>query len=398
MPFKEAHVVDIRERFVVESYRTPRSFSAVCDRYGISRNTGYKWRRRYAAGGRLALEDQARIPNSCPWATPAEVVEAILKVRRTYPDYGAKKIAWYLERHRPELPLPSLTTIHNILTRHDLVLPRRPRMRRWHPGRPLTRADEPNESWTIDYKGEFRLGDGLLCYPLTTKDLCSRMLLGCKGLTSTKTVPAKQALKRLFQTYGLPLRIRSDNGTPFASNALGRLSTLSVWLIQLGVRPELIEPASPYQNGSHENMHIHLKRRTARKPRANLRAQQRAFDSFRSEYNTIRPHEALGGLVPADLYRPSPRPFPKTLAPITYPEHFVIRRVSTNGGIRWMNHWVNVSHLLAELPIGFEEVDHGLFDVFFGPVWLGQFVEAKRRIVDAHGRVKRNTKIRSKRP
>lgn len=267
--------------------------------------------------------------------------------------------------------------------------PRRKRLRRWHPGRPSTSALEPNAIWTIDYKGQFRLGNGVLCYPLTTQDMFSRFLLGCRSLTSTELVPARRVLERLFREFGLPQRIRSDNGAPFASNALGRLSTLSVWFIRLGILPELIEPSSPYQNGKHENMHGHLKRRTARKPHASLPSQQRAFDAFRSEYNAVRPHEALDGRVPASLYQPSPRPFPGRLCPITYPEHFEVRRVSHNGGIRWFNDWVNVSHLLAEQPIGFEPIDCGLFDVYFGPVWLGPFVEAKRRIIDSRGNEKR---------
>jgi putative transposase len=202
-------------------------------------------------------------------------------------------------------------------------------------------------------------------------------------------VPTQKVLERLFREYGLPQRIRSDNGTPFASNALGRLSTLSVWFIRLGITPELIETSSPYQNGKHENMHGHLKRRTARKPRASIPAQQRAFDAFQAEYNTVRPHEALDGRVPASLYQPSPTPYPKRLRPITYPDHFEVRRVSRNGGIRWFNDWVNVSHLIAGQPIGFEPLDYGLFNVYFGPVWLGHFVEEKRRIVDSKGRVKR---------
>jgi putative transposase len=179
------------------------------------------------------------------------------------------------------------------------VEPRRRRVRRWHPGRPSTSAGEPNAIWTIDYKGQFRLGDGVLCYPLTTQDMFSRYLLGCRSLTSTELVPARKVLVRLFREHGLPERIRSDNGTPFASNALGRLSTLSVWFIRLGIIPELIEPSSPHQNGKHENMHGHLKRRTALVPRASIRAQQLTFDDYRTEYNTVRPHEALDGRVPA---------------------------------------------------------------------------------------------------
>jgi putative transposase len=389
MPFKEARVMDERQRFIDELQLSLRSFSETCRRFGISRKTGYKWLERFEQDGRSGLQDRGRSPQSCPWATPPDVREAILEVRKDYPDYGAKKIRWYLEDHRPELTLPSRTTIHNIIDREGLVQPRRPRVRRWHPGRPWTLAEEPNAIWTIDYKGQFRLGNGVLCYPLTTQDMFSRYLLGCRGLTSTALVPTQKVLERLFREHGLPQRIRSDNGTPFASNALGRLSTLSVWFIRLGITPELIEPSSPYQNGKHENMHGHLKRRTARKPRASIPAQQRAFDAFQAEYNTVRPHEALEGRVPASLYQPSPTPYPKRLPPITYPEHFEVRRVSRNGGIRWFNDWVNVSHLIAGQPIGFEPLDYGLFNVYFGPVWLGRFVEEKRRIVDSKGRVKR---------
>jgi putative transposase len=193
----------------------------------------------------------------------------------------------------------------------------------------------------------------------------------------------------LFREHGLPERIRSDNGAPFASNALGRLSQLTMWFIRLGIITELIEPASPQQNGKHENMHLVLKRQATRPPKANRRAQQRVLNNFQYEYNWIRPHEALGGALPSDLYRSSSRPYPRRLEPITYPDHFEVRRVSRNGGIKWFDQWVNVSHLLGEEYIGMEEVDAGLFDVYFGPVWLGRFVEAKVRIIDGEGRTAR---------
>ena len=194
---------------------------------------------------------------------------------------------------------------------------------------------------------------------------------------------------RLFRRYGLPERIRTDNGAPFASNALGRLSTLSVWWVRLGIRPELIEPAHPEQNGRHERMHKTLKAETARPPRRTLAAQQRRFDWFRQRYNTERPHEALGQRLPASLYQASPRPYPTTLLPITYPGHYEVRRVSRNGGIRWGSRWVNVSHVLAELDVGFEEIDDGLWEVYFGPVWLGRLHETTCRIVDHLGRAAR---------
>ena len=391
MPFTETDIVDERTRFVEDTHRSLHSFTWLCQHYGISRKTGYEWLDRWRTHGPEGLRNRSSRPEHCPWATPREVVEAILGVRRTYTDYGAKKIRWYLEKHRAELVLPSRTTIHNILCRHDLVPKRRKRTRRWHPGRPDTVADVPNRSWSADFKGEFRTRDGRYCYPLTVQDMHSRFLLACRGRVDVSIDGVIPVFTRLFRQFGLPERIRTDNGTPFASNALGRLSRLSVWFVQLGIIPDLIEPASPQQNGKHENMHLVLKRRTTRPPRSNMRTQQRAFRDFQAEFNHIRPHEALDGAVPADLYSPSPRPFPKTLEPLTYPGHFETRLVSSNGGIRWYAKRIPVSRLLAGLDVGLEQVDHGLFDVYFGPIWLGRFVEPKHLIFDSLGRGKRRT-------
>ena len=385
MPFRETHVVEERRRFIEEVNRSLRSFSEVCRRYGISRKTGYKWLNRWEAEGPPGLEDRPSRPSSSPWVTPPEVAEAILGVRKRYPDYGAKKIRWYLEKHRPELRLPSRTTIHNLIAREGLVEPRRKRLRRWHPGFAGTVAEEPNGIWSTDFKGEFPTGDGQMCYPLTVQDVHSRYLLECRSCAGPTIDGVWPLFTRLFKKHGLPRRIRSDNGTPFASNSLGRLSRLSVWFVELGIIPEFIEPASPHQNGTHENMHLVLKRRTTRPASANHQAQDRAFDRFRREYNRIRPHEALDGQVPADLYESSPRPFPKKLEPVEYPGHFEKRLVSRNAGIRWYTRRVVVSSILAGRYVGLEEIDHGLFDVYFGPVWLGRFIERKNVIIDAKG-------------
>lgn len=231
--------------------------------------------------------------------------------------------------------------------------------------------------------------DGQLCYPLTVQDMHSRFVLACHGRPDVTIDGVIPVFTRLFQELGLPDRIRTDNGTPFASNALGRLSRLSVWFVRLGILPQFIEPGCPQQNGKHENMHLVLKRKTTRPPRANMRAQQRAFQCFLAEYNHIRPHEALDGALPADLYTPSTRPFPTTLEPITYPGHFETRLVSGNGGIRWYHHRVPVSQLLKGQYIGLEEVDQGLFNVYFGPIWLGRFIEQKRLTVDSPNNGKR---------
>jgi putative transposase len=245
---------------------------------------------------------------------------------------------------------------------------------------------EANGVWTADFKGHFRTRDGYYCYPLTVVDGYSRFLLGCQSLLSTRIELAKPVFRRLFLEYGLPRIIRTDNGVPFATTALGRLSTLSVWWIRLGIRPELIEPAHPQQNGRHERMHRTLKAEATRPPCANRGAQQARFNRFRAEYNDVRPHEAIGQQVPASLYTPSPRRLPDKLPALEYPTHFEVRLVSNNGGIRWSCEWVNVTHTLGGEYVGLEEVGDGLWDVYFGPLKLGRMDERTKRIEDKNGR------------
>jgi hypothetical protein len=245
---------------------------------------------------------------------------------------------------------------------------------------------KPNEIWTADFKGHFRTGNGLYCYPLTIKDGFSRYLLDVKAFLSPSHQLTKPAFERLFKEYGLPQIIRTDNGAPFASIAIGRLSQLSVWWIRLGIFPELIEPGHPEQNPRHERMHRTLKDDTTKPPSEDHHTQQKRFDRFRQLYNHERPHESLGQQTPASFYHPSERSFPNRLPKIEYPGHYEVRRVSRNGGIRWNSKWVCVSHVLAEEFVGFDEVDDGLWEVFYGPVRLGRFNERNSKIEDDQGR------------
>ena len=386
MPWKETSVMDARVRFVADVAREHFSVSELCRRHGISRKVGYKWLRRYQTEGVDGLKDHSRRPQHSPHATPEPITDAILKLRRRRPHWGARKLLNRLQREHPRWTLPHPTTAHELLKRHGLVPAPRRRTRRAHPGRPTTPMTAPNEIWTADFKGQFKTRNGLYCYPLTIQDGFSRYLLGCRGLLEPTTVGTRRAFERLFRQYGLPLIIRTDNGTPFASHALGRLSSLSVWWVRLGIFPELIEPASPHQNGRHERMHRTLKKETAIPPAPNLRAQQQRFDRFRHEFNEERPHEALGQRLPSELYSASARPFPRRLPPLVYPAHYEVRLVSNNGGIRWGNKRVPVSHLLAQQYVGLEEVDDGRWVVYFGPVVLGWFEERELRIVDHRGR------------
>jgi transposase InsO family protein len=381
--------MQLRRQFVqdVQSGATP--MTELCVAYGISRKTGYKWLARFDADGIAALADRSRRPHSSPHATPVELVRALLEARHRHPTWGPRKLLRILRQQRYDAPWPARSTMALHLQRAGLVVtPRRVR-RPGHPGRPQAPMDAPSAIWSADFKGQFRLGDGQVCYPLTFADGYSRMLLGCQALTGVTAAESQPVFRHLFRTYGLPARIRSDNGVPFATQALGRWSPLSVWWIRLGVLPDLIEPASPQQNGRHERMHRTLKRDTARPPQHSRRAQQRRFDAWRREFNELRPHEALGDATPASRYAPSPRPYPTRLAPLEYPAHYERRLVSRNGGIRWHARWVNVSQTLGGEYLGLVEIDDGEWDVYFGPLRLGRFHERTYLLEDALGRHRR---------
>lgn len=381
--------MDQRVQFIADYHRDVFDVAELARRYGISRKTAYKWLDRYASGGPAALCDQSRRPQHSPHAISETVAAALVEVRQRHPTWGAKKLLKIVATRHPTWVLPARSTVCNLLDRAGLVTTTRRRPVPTHPGRPLIPMTAPNGTWTADFKGHFKTRDGVYCYPLTIVDGCSRYLLACQGLLSTAIAVSRPIFLRLFQEYGLPQVLRTDNGVPFATTALGRLSTLSVWWIRLGILPELIAPASPQQNGRHERMHRTLKAEATRPPSGNLQAQQTRFNRFRHEYNHERPHEALQQETPASCYTASARPLPSRLAPLEYPGHFEVRLVSRNSGIRWNRHWVCVTHTLAGEYVGLEEVGDGLWDVYFGPVKLGRMDERILRITDHKGRTVR---------
>lgn len=378
--------MDERLKFIADYAQGEQGLAELCRKYGVSRKTGYKWLDRYDGEGPSGLLDRSRRPQTCPHRTDEDIEAALIQLRQRHPTWGAKKLLQVLAQREPDWPLPSRSTCCDLLLRNGLITHRRRRRIAVHPGRPLTRMNEPNAVWTADFKGHFKTRDGLYCYPLTVVDGYSRFLLGCQGLLSTQVDLARPVFQRLFLEYGLPRIIRTDNGVPFATTALGRLSTLSVWWIRLGIRPELIEPAHPEQNGSHERMHRTLKAEATRPPSANRGAQQARFTRFRREYNEVRPHEAIGQRPPASLYRSSARELPTKLPSLEYPAHFEVRLVSNNGGIRWNSEWVNVTQTLGGEYVGLEEVGDGLWDVYFGPLKLGRMDERRKQIEDKQGR------------
>jgi transposase InsO family protein len=291
-----------------------------------------------------------------------------------------------LGRRGTERSLPSIPTAARILAREGLVKPRR-RHRRAHPGCPKSIPQGPNDIWPADYKGQFRLKNGNYCFPLTVSDLSSRYLLGCDAHPTISLERTFTHFKGLFETYGLPHRIRTDNGVPFASNALARLSQLSVWFIKLGIYPELIEPGKPHQNGVHERMHRTLKQEATIPPAASLRGQQRKLDRFREEFNQERPHEELGMKRPAEVYEPSSRALPRRVEPYEYPGHYLVRRVSRSGTIRVLHRQIFVSNTLQEDYVGLEEVDDGVYDLYFCFYQIGRYELRKNKINDVVSRV-----------
>lgn len=389
MPWSQTSPMDQRTQFIADFLRGSLSITDLCALYGVSRKTGYKWIDRYLRQGPAGLEERTRRPELSPNATAPEIVEALLEVRRRHPSWGGKKLLTKVHQRHPRWDLPHRSTVCDILKRSGLVKTKSTRRRIGHPGKPTTTVLAPNELWGADFKGQFKTRDGLYCYPLTVTDQYSRFLLGCQGLHTTAVADSKAVFTRIFKEYGLPRRIRTDNGVPFATNTLARLSSLSAWWIRLGILPELIEPGCPQQNGRHERMHKTLKAEATKPPAANLQAQQRKFNNFQEEFNNDRPHEALDQNTPASVYTASARKMPDKLPPLEYPDRFEVRYVSANGGIRWSNAWVNVSSVCIGEYVGLEEIADGIWDVYFGPLKIGRLHERCMRIEDAYGRLKR---------
>jgi len=368
--------MDERLRFVRDALSDRFTMSELCARYGVSRRVGYKWLARYDAEGRRGLADRSRAPHRCPHKLPDRVTELLVAAREAHPHWGARKLLAYLAPRHPQIDdWPAPSTAADLLARRGLVQHRRRRRAPVHPGvvRPDTAA--PNDLWTADFKGQFRTGDGRYCYPLTIADQHTRYLLVCHGLLSTETVTAKPVFERAFRAYGLPIAIRTDNGVPFATQAIHGLSYLNVWWMRLGIVHQRICPGCPQENGAHERMHRTLKRQAVRPVRATCAAQQRNFDAFRREYNTERPHERLGQRTPASRYLASPRPYPERLTPLEYPGHVVVKKVTTGGTFRFQTRLLYLAKAMVDQHIGLEETDDGIWAIHFNTVLLATFDE-----------------------
>jgi len=389
MPWLETNAMSERARFVIAVREHGMSIAAACREFGVSRPSGYKWLKRYDEGGVAALADQSRAPKSSPQATPEAVIQQVVEAREKHPDWGPKKLRAYLSALDKRTPWPAASTMGDLLTQRGLVEPRT--QRRKPPAlstTPLSHADRPNALWSGDFKGQFRLGCGEYCYPLTATDNFSRKIFACEGLTGTEGAGAIPVFDRVFREEGLPEAIRTDNGPPFATNSLGGLSELSVWWLKLGIRHERIAPGHPEQNGRHERMHLTLKRATTRPAGFDATEQQARFDQFRREFNDERPHEALNMKTPASVHTRSERSYDGHTPEPEYPNDDVVLRVRSTGQLQFGGDAITVGKPLAGQLLGLLELDDDCWLVNFASVELGIFRRGDTRVesLDEPGR------------
>ena len=366
MPWKETNPMDERLMMMSDWFGGEYSVTELSLIYGVSRKTIYKWTSRYSEYGIDGLMERGRAPHAHPNRTDEEIVRLLMQAKRKHMSWGPKKLIAALRMREPEVSWPSVSTAEKWLKRNGLVKKRRYRRRVPPYSEPFLNCDKPNKVWSADYKGQFRTGDGHLCYPLTISDNTSRYLLSCRGLHSPCYADTRQWFEWTFREYGLPEAIRSDNGTPFAGRGLTGLSRLSVWWIKLGIRPERIEAGKPCQNGRHERMHRTLKEDTANPPASSLNAQQERFEEFKRQYNEDRPHEALGQRPPITAYELSGRRYPERAREPQYDEGTEIRRVKRGGEIIFKGSNYFVTEVLAGEQVGLEEVSDGCYEVRFG--------------------------------
>lgn len=379
MPWRETNTMEQRTLFLTAWLSQRFSKTDLCRQFGISRPTGDKWIKRHQQVGFEGLSELSRRPHHSPNATPQWIVEWLVAERLKRPDWGAKKLLDLFARRFPEAKCPADSTGDLILLRAGLVKPRKRKRRVSADPLPFGDCVAPNQVWCVDFKGQFALGNGKLCYPLTVSDQFSRFLLMCQGLKSTQASPVIAQFERLFDEFGLPWAIRSDNGSPFASTALGGLSRLSKWWVDLGIQPQRIEPGKPQQNGQHERMHRSLKARLT-KLEQDFAAQQIVLDDFRREYNYERAHEGLGRQVPADGYAPSTRPYTGKIEPYDYGDGVELRQVKLNGEIKWRGRAYYLSQVLAGETVAFVPYADGLWHIYYRFHFLAEMDERQQKI------------------
>lgn len=369
MPWESCSVMDQKMAFIAACLAGDTPMTVLCERFGVSRHTGYVWLGRYRAEGPSGLEERSRAPHRHGRAMSAEVAVRIIEARKARPFWGPKKLLPVLAEQHPDLAWPSPSAASDLLRREGLSQPRRRRRRVLTVEQPFAEVAGPNDLWCIDFKGWFRTGDGRRCDPLTVSDAWSRYLLDVQVVKPVSGA-VQARMDRLFKEHGLPLAIRSDNGPPFASTGAGGLTRVSARWVKLGIGLDRIEPGKPQQNGRHERMHGTLKAEACSPPEVTPRLQQRRFEAFRHDYNHERPHESLGQTPPARHYAPSPRPFPSKLEDPVYAADEQVRRVRSAGEIKWKGSLLFVSEALVGEAVALRQREDGHWQVRFADVPL----------------------------
>jgi putative transposase len=380
MPWKVSSVMEERLRFILEYEAGEESMTELCQRYDISRETGYVTLRRYRALGLRGVLPRSHAAQRHPNQMAEEIEQQVLELRQAHMRWGPRKLKHILERDEPGRSWPAASTIGALLKREGLVVARKKRLHTAPYTEPLAHAGEANRVWCADFKGWFRTADGERIDALTISDAYSRYLLRCQVVEKTNTERVQAIFEAAFREFGMPEAIRTDNGPPFASPAVGGLSRLAVWWIKLGIVPERIEAGHPEQNGRHERMHRTMEEEVAQPAAANRRQQQEAQERFRQEYNEVRPHEALGMQTPAAVYRSSARRFPSRVPEPEYPESMLVRSVRSHGHIRWKHHDVFLSEVLWGENVGLLPEDGRWFTIYFAQLPLARFDSQTLRV------------------
>lgn len=383
MPWLETEPMNERLKFIAAYLNNEdATFTELCEGFNISTKTGYKHLNRFKAEGIDGLKERSSRPLHNANRMPELIEENILTVKQHHPTWGAKKVLNWLKQEQSHIQWPAKSTIDDLFKRHHLIKPRK-RKRQVAPyTEPFLLCQSPNDVWSIDYKGHFKLGNKEYCYPLTVTDNFSRYLLAVEGSKRISLEQTQGVLTLLFSEFGLPLAIRSDNGVPFAGTGLGGLSQLAIWLIKLGIVPERIRKGHPEENGRHERMHFTLKQETALPPQYDQKKQQACFNKFKTIFNEERPHEGINFNRPAWLYGSSDRKLPKKFAPIEYDSNFnYTRNIRTNGTIKWLGKELFISNLLIGECIALKPRTEEEWVIYFSFFPIGIFNERLQKVI-----------------
>ena len=365
MPWKETWPMEQRRQMIEDWLNGHMAVTDLSREYLVSRKTIYKWIKRFKTSGETGLREHPRAPLRHPNSTSDELIEKLVLMKLRYQDWGPKKLLYQLKKEEPGMIWPAPSTVGQLLKKLGLVKERRRKRKAGPCTVSFVDCKRPNQVWSADFKGHFRTKDGRPCYPLTITDNYSRFIIVCRGLHRPTFEATKLWFAWAFRTYGLPEVIRTDNGAPFASVAIGGLSRLSIWFVKLGIRVERIEAGHPEQNGRHERMHRTLKDSAVRPPRANLEAQQEAFEKFVQYYNFVRPHEALGQHPPGTVYYASNRPYQEETREIKYDTDTLVRKVLPNGQIKLAGIKAYLSQAMAGEVVGLTQIDYRYWKVHF---------------------------------